>query len=108
MKLLRLFLVLCAVGFSSGSYALATLGDISCGAWVADRTTHSFNEHTDEAWLTGVVTGMVLSSGADVLRDTDAESAYLWIDKYCTRNPSRTVSMGATVLFNELQKKMNR
>ena len=108
MKLLRLFLVLFAVGFSSSSYALATLGDISCGAWVADRTTHSFTEHTDEAWLTGVVTGMVLSSGADVLRDTDADSTYLWIDKYCTRNPSRTVSMGATVLFNELQKKMNR
>ena len=108
MKLFRLVLVLFAFGFSSGSYALATLGDISCGAWVADRTAHKSSEHTDEAWLTGVVTGMVLNSGADVLKDADDDSFYLWMDKYCTRDPSGTVSTGAKVLFKELQKKMNR
>jgi hypothetical protein len=108
MKLLKIYLVLVAIGLSSNSYALATLGDISCGAWIADRSTHSFTEHTDEAWLTGVITGMVLNSGADVLRDTDADSAYLWIDKYCTRNPARTVSTGASALFYELRKNMGR
>jgi len=108
MKLFRLFLVLFAAGFSPGSSALATLGDISCGAWVADRTSHKFTEHTDEAWLTGVVTGMVLNSGTDVLKDADDDSFYLWMDKYCTHNPSGTVSTGAKVLFNELKKKMNR
>jgi hypothetical protein len=108
MKLFRLFLVLLAVGFSPSSSALATLGDISCRAWVADRATHSFTEHTDEVWLTGVITGMVLNAGVDVLKDTDDDSFYLWMDKYCKRNPSGTVSMGASVLFKELQKKMSR
>jgi len=108
MKLFRLVLVLFAVGFSSGSHALATLGDISCGAWLADRTAHKSTEHTDEAWLNGVVTGMVLNSGADVLKDADEDSFYLWMDKYCTRDPGGTVSMGAKVLFKELQRKVNK
>ncbi len=111
MKLFRLVLVLFALGFSSGSYALATLGDISCGAWVADRTAHKSTEHTDEAWLTGVITGLALHSGTDVLKDTDDDSVYIWMDKYCKRNPAGTVSKGATVFFNELErleKKVNK
>ncbi len=80
MKLVRLLVVVLAIVFTSSSYALDTMGDSSCGKWVSDHTSNSVGRYSEEAWLTGLLSGMAIISNRDILRDTDGESVFLWMD----------------------------
>ena len=109
MKLLKIFLVVLAIGFTSSSYALITsMGDRSCGQWVANRTSHNVSQHFDSDWLTGMLTGMAVYSGVDILKDSEGESIFLWMDNYCKSNPLDKVGTGASVLFYELKQRMHK
>lgn len=113
MKFIRLMLIVFSIGFSTNSKAVVVFGEISCGKW--DKTsTAKFG--TDEAWdkiahriwLTGFLSGAAFSSNIDVLKNTDAESVYLWMDNYCRSHSLDTVTAGANALLIELTKRMKK
>ena len=63
-----------------------------------------------KSWLMGYISGLSMELNAtilkvDVLKDTDAESLFLWMDNYCKTNPLNTLSDGELELFVELIKR---
>jgi len=82
--------------------AVEIRGVRSCGYWISGKAT--VQGGANEAWLLGVLSGMALYSDKDILKGTDNESIYLWMDNYCRANPLKSISNGGDVLFEELLK----
>ena len=87
MKLLRLLLTVFAIGFSADSNAIKSLGDRSCGTWIADKKAAGMEEVFDTSWFTGFLTGVAVATGKDALKGIDGNSVALWMDNYCKDHP---------------------
>jgi hypothetical protein len=112
MKLIRLMLVVFAIGFSATGNAATAIMPIDllpCGSWVKYHTENS----TDPAysklnlagnnWVAGYLTGVVDGSGVDFLQGTNFDSIILWMNNYCNQNPLSQVSVGVMILVKELK-----
>lgn len=107
MKLLRVMLVVFAIGFSTNSNALNIhiKGVASCGIWVKDRTEKIQSPliwMVDQSWLLGFLSGMAIGTSKDVLKGIDSASIVLWMDNYCQKNPLNGTDDGGQELFLEL------
>lgn len=75
-------------------------GTESCGSWSADR--ESSNAFSDESWVLGFITASnasyMLIKKQTVTVDTDSDGVFAWIDDYCSRNPTSSLT-GATMEF---------
>jgi hypothetical protein len=109
MKLIRLMLIVFAIGFSTNSNALTTMGDRGCGVRVNDHTTNSVDWNTvaENTWLTGYLSGIAFWSNVDVLKSAEGESLILWVTNYCKNNPLDKLSTAASRLALELKKRMH-
>lgn len=96
-----------AMSLSTSSFALSTIGDRTCGAWVSDRAEATGNLGST-SWLTGLMTGLAIASDADVLKNTDGPSMLMWMDNYCRAHPLDRVATGATTLYFELRGRMGK
>jgi hypothetical protein len=110
MKLLRVMLVLFAIGFSTNSNGgiVTELGMTSCGNWVKDKVENPASRIQAESWLAGYISGANVwkaDGNLDILAKTNAESIHLWMDNYCKDNPSKYVNDGAYDLIFELYQK---
>jgi hypothetical protein len=108
MRLLRVMLVIFAIGISNSASAVSIRGPASCGRWVKDRAEPNkpnVREEFDKTWLLGFLSGLTAASNIDVLKDPDVESLYLWMDNYCKAHPLDGVDDGAGKLFDELAKR---
>ncbi len=111
MKVLPVILVLFAISFSTHSNAadsdgINRMGNQSCGEWVKYRTgKQNIFDLRNSALLVGYLSGAAIYSGLDILKTVDMESLYLWMDKYCKKNPLSTTYDGADILFEELKKR---
>jgi hypothetical protein len=76
----------------------------SCGQWVADKSQNYVFFRIDKTWILGFLSGFALYSNKDILRDTDNESIFLWIDNYCHENPLKELGDAGIHLFIELKK----
>lgn len=104
MKLLRLMLVVFAIGFSAKSNAA-----VSCGAWVKpDSEDIRFALETYVlGYLNGIDAGLIIALGKNnVFIKSDSKSSFLWIDNYCSKNPLSDLDTGILELVSELKKKM--
>jgi len=95
-------LVLSATVFDA--QAIIIRGGVSCGTWVKERPEKQIGTALNQIWLVGFLSGMANESEKDVLRSTDNNSIFLWMDNYCQANPLKQVSEGADLLFLELAK----
>lgn len=98
-------ILLVGLMFSTGASALVVVGDRGCGVWVKDREEKGFAEGLDKSWLNGFLTGIAVSAQVDFLKDSNAESNYLWIDNYCKTNPLDDLSLAGAKLASELKKR---
>jgi len=89
MKLIRLMLIVFAIGYSIPSKAaVTTMGTRPCGVWIKDHAQPkelSWSALADDAWLTGMLSGIALGLDMDFLSGAD----------------------GAIALSRELKKKMH-
>jgi hypothetical protein len=110
MKFLRLMLIVVAMMFSTNSNALIVMGNPSCGQWVKDRALQA-GDQTDalinKAWLVGYLSGLATSKRINFLKNSEAESIYLFMDNYCQKNPLNYVDNGADELAADLIKRMH-
>jgi hypothetical protein len=97
-------------GLDARAVGVTTLGDRSCGKWIADRPSNpsdqSIGRLSNTGWLVGFMSGAASASGRDILERTDGQSIVLWMDNWCRANPLEYVADGAMVLFVELEKQI--
>jgi hypothetical protein len=98
-----LIAVLCCASFPSFGQSVTYFGGVDCGAWI------NRNSQTQQAWLTGFLSGMN-SSLANPKNDPlakliSADQIFIWMDNYCQKNPLETVWSGAHKLYRELGNK---
>jgi hypothetical protein len=90
-------LILSAASISSlAAGTVRVQGGSSCGTWVSERGPYH------KGWLLGYLSGIAMGSAIDILGDTDYDSIYLWMDKYCRDNPLKKISDGGSDLALEL------
>jgi hypothetical protein len=99
--LLATVMLLCLGIAAPSAQAIESRGARSCGVWMSDKAKFSV---AHEAWLVGFLTGMALYSDKDILKGTDNESIFLWIDNYCRANPLHNLTRAGDALFEELVK----
>jgi hypothetical protein len=85
----------------------SSAGMPSCGTWTASRTyRRSGGEAAQyEKWVMGFESGLNWAQSAgrgDVLRDTDADAAFGWIDQYCRAHPLESLLWAVVNLDREL------
>lgn len=100
-------LVVCAISANAADPVIAR--GYSCGQWVssrADRTNQV--KPPGESWITGYLSGAARESGEDLLKGTDNESLFLWVDNYCRANPLHHLSEAAFRLSVELVKRKDK
>jgi hypothetical protein len=85
-------------------------GVVGCGKWIAYRENKT-PDMSDEslgrlytAWILGFLSGSAVQTNKDILKNTDNESLYLWIDNYCRANPLKFIPDASDALFEELKK----
>jgi hypothetical protein len=108
MKMIRLVAAYLSVALASSAIAgVTSMGDRTCGKWVADKP-NNLHSASDQTWLVGYLTGLAVATQTDILVSPDLESLVLWMDNWCRANPLSTVSVGGTQLYNELKDHMPR
>ena len=85
-----------------GKTAIGPL-DFSCGNWI--NALEDTGERAQlRMWILGYLSGFnVESTGADFLRDRDADGLMALIDNYCRRNPLRPMPQAIQELVQELR-----
>jgi hypothetical protein len=78
--------------------AVEIRGVISCGRWFQPESGFY------KAWLNGFLSGIAFGTNVDILKGTDKESIYLWIDNYCRANPLKDLDDAGLALFDELKR----
>jgi hypothetical protein len=53
-------------------------------------------------WFLGYLSGRAEESGKNVLKGTDNDSIFLWLDGYCRTNPDKTLDKAGAALMREL------
>lgn len=79
-------------------------GYASCGIWVQGRTKNDAGGVANRFWVLGYLSGLASSSKVNILKGTDSQSIYLWIDTFCRANPLKDVADASEVLFQELRR----
>ena len=100
-------LVINATVFDAQAEPIWIVGVCSCGAWVKDRQEKQIFTITHQRWLVGYLSGLARASNKNILKGTDNDSFYLWMDNYCQKNPLKDISDGAEDLSFELIKQKN-
>ena len=98
----KIILVLAVIIFTPVQAQIATMGARSCGQWVAASKENSAEMLNVRSWLAGYMSGLAIGSARNILNGVDPEFIYLWMDDYCSENPSSNTAAGGTDLFFEL------
>ncbi len=102
----KIFLFVALQLLMTSSFAVTVMGARSCGTWIESRKSGGISEIAPQAWIVGYLSGISVESGKDILASTDANSLYLWMDKYCRDNPLERLDNGGYNLFIELARKI--
>lgn len=103
MRVLAVLLVCWISAVQAEEITYRGSGTSSCGRWVEMREDGRAGPM--EGWLMGYLSGKAEGQRVDVLRTTDNQAAYVWMDAYCQANPLRPMLDGAQALFLVLLKR---
>jgi hypothetical protein len=103
------FLAVCLLSSNLFASAVDIRGSRSCGKWVEEkRMANSMNEMNripvliTQSWFLGYLSGRADESGKNILKGTDNESIFLWLDNYCRANPDKNLDTAGLALAREL------
>ena len=106
-----IYILLTIITFSCISInanAVLARGVVGCGKWIAASERKASDGYLFifyQGWVLGFLSGSAVQTNKDILKNTDNESLYLWIDNYCRANPLKSLIYGSDALFEELKKK---
>ena len=93
---------------STPCYAIRIVGTISCGDWVQARQQGGLPKDVYSFWVLGFLSGSVIQTNQDVLREVNSNAIEIWIDNYCQKNPLDQLAKAADALFEELKARNRR
>ena len=103
------FLAGCLLSLNLVASAVDIRGSRSCGKWVEEkRLSNSAKEMNKvpllvtRTWFLGYISGRADESGRNLLKGTDNESIFLWLDNYCHANPDKNLDNAGLALTREL------
>jgi len=113
----RLVLTVLGILLAASSVAapVESRGSRSCRDWQEQaryaKSTTEMNKVPlliSKNWFLGYLSGRAEESGKNLLKGTDNDSIFLWLDNYCRANPDKTLDRAGTELMHELsrQKKL--
>lgn len=86
-------------------------GSRSCSHWQEEsryaKSSTDMNKVPlliSKSWFLGYLSGRAEESGRNLLKGTDNDSIFLWLDNYCRANPGKTLENAGTELARELIK----
>ena len=106
--------LVCLLAFSAPGYSddvnrdFYGYGSLSCGIWHEIRqnwkTKTNANAFGAAFWISGYITAYntMTPDTWDILGNTDMDSVYLWIDKFCQENPLGHLASAMQDLTDEL------
>ena len=103
-NLIKVF-VLASVLVSTSGYANKTslgTGEVSCGAWIDERSKDSRAASHYEDWVLGFLTGANSIIPGDMLKGHGEAGVLGWIDRYCKNNPLKNIVDATDRLFKEI------
>lgn len=78
---------------------VTSFGSPDCGQWFTQK-------NTSKLWLLGYLSGVNAATATKAKDPLDklnsADQAFLWMDKYCQKNPLSNAQSGANRLYDEL------
>jgi hypothetical protein len=86
---------------------------MGCNSWTSDRKEAAngkgaevFSDSWGKSWILGYLSALNMSLGEekDTLAAVDGETVFLWVDKYCDKNPNKQLYEAALDLFIKLKK----
>jgi hypothetical protein len=89
-----------------GAYEVLGVGTLSCETWSKDRADRASERHfIYGAWVQGYITAVnVFGEGASHLaKGIDDEGIMSWIDNYCSKHPTDSLTVAAKALVDELR-----
>ena len=101
---MKIAALLIAAVAAANANAVVVRGGPSCPEWTKSRQTTNEGANANEFWLLGYLSGLAVSSNADVLRNTTNPSLMAWIDNYCRTNTLHYLEQAGSGLFNELKR----
>lgn len=92
-----------------GAAPVEIRGSRSCSHW--QEETRYAKSSTDmnkvprlitKSWFLGYLSGRADESGKNLLKGTDNDSIFLWLDNYCRANPGKVLENAGAELAREL------
>lgn len=84
---------------SSPANALTTRGSPTCNEWLSDakldQGANAWRVTADHFWLLGYLSGLSVAMGIDILKETDNDVLYQWMDRYCAAHIFRSLNEAA-------------
>lgn len=84
----------------ASAHIVDTRGSSTCEAWTKQRPKQS---KLLEAWMLGFVSGQAQIADIDIPKGITSDAIFVWMDKYCKKNPRQGLAMGGYMLFSEIQ-----
>ena len=81
----------------------------SCGKWIEEKRLEKSAKEMNKIpvlitrnWFLGYLSGRADASGRNLLKGTDSDSLFLWLDNYCHANPQMDLDKAGIELEREL------
>ncbi len=109
MKILMIVLLGCGLLAASVPSAAESRGSRSCRKWTEERVQAEGQDKLNKmpilitkSWFLGYLSGRASRTSRDVLKGTDNESIFLWLDNYCSERPQQDLDSAGLALEQEL------
>jgi hypothetical protein len=93
----------------SNHTVVGTAGTSSCGSWTesrGDNSKYGFVLASGyQNWVLGFLSGANTEHQADILKNTDLDSVWAWVNNYCQSHPQDQISTAVEHLVVELDRK---
>jgi hypothetical protein len=103
-------LVFSTVQIAAQEQAVLGQGNVSCGAWLEDRSSDG-GQMARIAWVLGYITAFNQYGSkpeGDVSGGLSTEQITVWIDTHCKQNPASNVYRASAALVDELRRRIGR
>jgi hypothetical protein len=92
----------CLLSLNLFASAVDIRGSRSCSKWVEEKRMAYSKKEMNRIPVLITLSGRADTSGKDILKGTDNESIFLWLDMYCQANPDKNLDDAGPVLAREL------
>ena len=100
MKFILTLILLCFFWSSSNADTVSLVKNtVKCDVWTENKNNYS---HRSKGYVDGLINGMIMGYKFNFWSkptDMEPKELYLWLDDYCSKNPSKNILNGIIEIF---------